>query len=51
VSTLAVVLKAREKSRLFYQSGQLVEPHVIALQDVRFEERELREYIRALDLG
>jgi hypothetical protein len=51
LASLALVLKARERSRRFFQLGQLVRPHVIALQDVRFTESELREYVRALDLG
>ncbi|MDQ3607012.1 MAG: BREX-1 system adenine-specific DNA-methyltransferase PglX [Gemmatimonadota bacterium] len=51
LASLALALKAREKSHRFFQPDQLVQPHVIALQDVRFEERELGEYVRALDLG
>jgi type II restriction/modification system DNA methylase subunit YeeA len=51
LASLALVLKAREKSRRFFQRDQLVQPHVIALQDVRFEVTELREYISALQLG
>lgn len=51
LASLALVLKAREKSRRFFQPGQMVQPNVIALQDVRFEDQELREYVRALDLG
>jgi hypothetical protein len=51
LASLALVLKAREKSRRFFQPGQLVRPQVIALQDVRFTESELREYVRTLDLG
>ncbi len=48
---LALVLKAREQSRRFFQPGQLVQPQIIELQDVRFEESELNDYIGALDLG
>jgi hypothetical protein len=48
---LALVLKAREQSRRFFQPGQLVQPQIIELQDVRFEEGELNDYIEALDLG
>jgi len=47
---LALVLKAREQSRRFFQPGQLVQPQIIELQDVRFEEGELNDYIEALDL-
>jgi hypothetical protein len=48
---LALILKAREQSRRFFQPGQLVQPQIIELQDVRFEEGELNDYIEALDLG
>jgi len=48
---LALVLKAREQSRRFFQAGQLVQPQIIELQDLRFEEGELNDYIEALDLG
>ena len=48
---LALVLKAREQSRRFFLPGQLVQPQIIELQDVRFEEGELDDYIEALDLG
>ena len=51
LASLALVLKAREKARRFFQPDQLTQPHVIALQDMHFEEWELREYVRALDLG
>ena len=48
---LALVLKAREKSRRFLLPERIVQPAVMELQNVRFEEGELREYIRALGLG
>ncbi|WP_341885163.1 BREX-1 system adenine-specific DNA-methyltransferase PglX [Synechococcus sp. UW140] len=48
---LALVLKAREHSRRFFQPGQLVQPQVMELQDVRFEDRELNDYIEALDIS
>ena len=48
---LALVLKAREQSRRFFQPGQLVQPQIIELQDVRFDAGELNDYIEALDLG
>ena len=51
LAALALVLKAREQSRRFFQPGQLVQPQIIELQDVRFEEGELNDYIEALDLG
>lgn len=51
LAMLALVLKARERSRRFFQPEALVRPWVIALQDVRFDEGELPEYVRAIDLG
>jgi type II restriction/modification system DNA methylase subunit YeeA len=51
LAELALVFKAREKSRRFSQAEQLVRPQIIELQEVRFTDAELREYIRALDLG
>ncbi len=51
LASLALVLKAREKSRRFFQPDKLVQPRILALQDVRFDEGDLREYIRALKLG
>jgi hypothetical protein len=48
---LALVFKAREKSRRFFQPEHLVRPHIIELCDVGFAENELREYIAALGLG
>jgi hypothetical protein len=50
-ATLALVFKARAKSRRFFQPGTLVQPRILALQDIRFDEGELRDYIAALDLG
>lgn len=51
LAALALVLKARERSRRFFQPEQRVRPHVTALEDVWFAPGELREYVRALDLG
>lgn len=51
LASMALAFKAREKSRRFFQHDQMVRPHIIALQDVRFEEGELREYVRAFNLG
>ena len=51
LASLALVLKAREKSRRFFHPDGRVRPNIIAMQDVRFEPGELREYIRFLDLG
>ncbi|MFS6826120.1 BREX-1 system adenine-specific DNA-methyltransferase PglX [Cyanobium sp. ATX-6F1] len=51
LSELALVFKARESSRRFFQPDQLVRPQIIDLQDVRFGDDELNDYIQALDLG
>ncbi len=51
LSELALVFKARETSRRFFQPDQLVRPQIIELQDVRFEGDELNDYIEALGLG
>jgi hypothetical protein len=48
LAELALVFKAREKSRRFFSPGNLVRPNIIELQNVRFEENELREYFQAL---
>ena len=46
LAELALVFKAREKSRRFFQPEHLVRPHIIELHDVRFAENELRDYIQ-----
>jgi hypothetical protein len=51
LASLALVLKAREKARRLFQPEVRVRPNVIALQDVRFEPGELREKVKAHDLG
>lgn len=51
IANLAIVFKAREKSRRFIQPGNLIQPHILALQNVHFDDRELSDYIAALDLG
>ena len=51
LAELALVFKAREKSRRFFQPEHLVRPHIIELRNVRFAENELRDYIHALGLG
>jgi hypothetical protein len=51
LAELALVFKAREKSRRFFQQDQLAHPQILELQDVRFEEDELNPYIQTLDLG
>ena len=51
LAELALVFKARQKSRRFFQPEHLVRPRIIELRDVRFAENELRDYIHALGLG
>jgi type II restriction/modification system DNA methylase subunit YeeA len=51
LAELALVFKAREKSRRFFQSEQLVSPQILELQDVRLHPDELNDYIQALGLG
>jgi hypothetical protein len=51
LAELALVFKARDQSRRFFQPEQLVRPRIIELQDVQFAEGELNDYIEALDLG
>jgi hypothetical protein len=51
LAELALVFKAREKSRRFFSPGNLVRPNITELRDVRFAENELRDYISALRLG
>jgi len=51
LAELALVFKAREQSRRFFQPEQLERPQIIELQDVQFAEGELNDYIEALDLG
>ena len=49
LAALALVLKAREKSRRFFQGDNLVRPRIMCLEDVQFESGELHEYIEAVD--
>jgi hypothetical protein len=51
LANLALVFKARERSRRFIQPGNLVQPRILALQNVHFDDRELTDYVAALDLG
>jgi hypothetical protein len=51
LAELALVFKAREKSRRFFVEGQYVRPNIIELRDVGFAEGELRDYIQSLGLG
>lgn len=51
LAELALVFKAREKFRRFFQPEHLVRPRIIELRDVQFAENELRDYIHLLGLG
>ena len=51
LAELALVFKAREKSRRFFSPGKLIRPNIIELHDVSFPENELRDYISAVKLG
>jgi hypothetical protein len=48
LAELALVFKAREKSRRFFQPEHLVRPRITELRDVRFAEGELSDYFKAL---
>jgi hypothetical protein len=50
LAELALVFKAREKSRRFFQPEHLVRPQIIELRDVRFDEGELAAYFKALGI-
>ena len=45
LAEIALVFKAREKARRFFQPSQFIRPNIIALQNVRFQENELGDYI------
>jgi type II restriction/modification system DNA methylase subunit YeeA len=49
LAQFALLCKAREVSRSAFRRA--VAPKVLCLEEVRFEESELRDYIRALGLG
>jgi hypothetical protein len=51
LAELALLFKAREKSRRFFQPEHLVRPRILELRDVHFDEGEVGRYIRALNLG
>jgi len=51
LAELALVFKAREKSRRFFQPEHLVRPHIVELKDIRFEEGELADYFKAIGIN
>jgi hypothetical protein len=46
LAELALIFKAREKSRRFFQAEHIVRPMIMELQDVRFGEGELASYFK-----
>ncbi|MBA3353323.1 MAG: BREX-1 system adenine-specific DNA-methyltransferase PglX, partial [Blastocatellia bacterium] len=50
LAELALVFKAREKSRRFFQPEHIVRPSIIELKEIRFEEGELPAYFKALGI-
>lgn len=50
IAALALVFKAREKTRQFFRGEHFVQPRIVALEDVRFEAGELHDYIHALGI-
>lgn len=50
LAEIALVFKAREKSRRFFQPEHLARPNIIELRDVRFEEGELSAYFKAIGI-
>jgi type II restriction/modification system DNA methylase subunit YeeA len=51
LAELALVFKAREKSRRFFQPEHLVRPHIIELQNITFAEGELADYFKAIGIN
>src|SRR5262249_52088029 len=51
LAKLALVLKARGKSRRFFRSEQLVQPNIVELRDVHFAEGELADYFKAVGIN
>jgi hypothetical protein len=50
LAELALVFKAREKSRRFFQPEHLVRPNIIELREVRFADGELSVYFKGLGI-
>lgn len=51
LAELALVFKARERSRRFFQPEHFVRPNIVELREVRFGDAELGDYVGALGLG
>ncbi|MCX7389148.1 MAG: BREX-1 system adenine-specific DNA-methyltransferase PglX, partial [Planctomycetales bacterium] len=50
LAELALVFKAREKSRRFFQPEHFVRPNIIELQNVSFADGELEDYLRTMGI-
>ncbi len=48
---LALVLKARAKSRRFFQPERFVRPQIVELQNITFTEGELADYFKAIGIN
>jgi SAM-dependent methyltransferase len=51
LAQMALVLKARQKSRRFSVADRVSRPHIVELSELRFAATELGDYARALGLG
>ena len=51
LAEIALIFKAREKSRRFFQPEQLVPPKIVELKDVELEPAELIDYLETSGLG
>jgi type II restriction/modification system DNA methylase subunit YeeA len=49
LAAFALCMKARAKDARFFR--RMVQPNIVELRDVKFEENELRDYIRAIGVG
>ena len=49
LASFALCMKARAKDARFFR--RMVQPNIVELRDVKFEENELRDYIRAIGVG
>jgi hypothetical protein len=49
LAAFALCMKARAKDVRFFR--RMVQPNIVELRDVKFEENELRDYIRAIGVG
>jgi REP element-mobilizing transposase RayT len=50
LAEMALVFKAREKSRRFFEKENFIRPNIIELRDVHFAEGELADYFKAIGI-